>query len=285
METGHTTRRAGYIFLCLFPLLAIALTGIRRLRMAGVYPSLGALAFAAIVLAAWVVGARTIGVGTERERRLALAGVLLIAPFALISLLWVGLGPPWMATPTENRMRYLVILADSIAVMGGFVVLQRLLNDAGERFYSTLGSAANQLAGAAFLVWTSFEVGLYVVVARDGKLPGELRSSSDVFDILLFVACVLTYATTLAFAVSLGQVGWLARRATRAYAAVAVVALVSIVLRGLSFPDPTAGSTPWYLHLGFVAGIPAVPWIMPFFFGVSLLRRAGDRAAPEVVAT
>ena len=27
---------------------------------------------------------------------------------------------------------------------------------------------------------------------------------------------------------------------------------------------------------GFVAGIPAVPWIMPFLLGVVVLRRAGD---------
>ena len=29
-------------------------------------------------------------------------------------------------------------------------------------------------------------------------------------------------------------------------------------------------------HPGFIAGIPAVPWIMPYLFGVVLLRRTGD---------
>lgn len=32
----------------------------------------------------------------------------------------------------------------------------------------------------------------------------------------------------------------------------------------------------WYTIPAFVAGIPAVPWIMPCLFGVVLLRRAGD---------
>jgi hypothetical protein len=45
-------------------------------------------------------------------------------------------------------MRYLVLLADSIAVAGAFVVLKDALSDADERFYSALGFAANMLAGA-----------------------------------------------------------------------------------------------------------------------------------------
>jgi hypothetical protein len=271
-----TARRTGHLFLCILPLLSIPLAGIRALRAPGLHTPIGAVLFAAIVVAAWVLGARVIGDGAGRERRLALAGVLLISPFAIISLLWIGLGTPWEATATENRMRYLVLLAASIAVTGGFVVLKELLCDAGERFWSTLGFVANILAGSAYLVWTGFEVGIYVVAARDGQVSPTILSMSDVWDIVLFVACVLTYCATLAFAASLGQVCWLGRRAARAYVALAGVALVFILLRGLAFPDPTAGSTPWYLRPGFVAGIPAVPWIMPFLFGVRLLRRAGD---------
>jgi hypothetical protein len=279
METGHVARKVSYVFLCALPVLAIPLVGIRALRVAGVHQSLGAVTFAAIVVAAWVLGARMIGSGDDRERNLALAGVLLITPFALIALFWVGLGPPWMATLTENRMRYLVILADSIAVMGGFVVLKELLGGVGERFYSTLGITANNLAGAAYLFWASFEIGFYVVGVRDGQLSPTIKALSDIVDILLFVACVLTYSTTLAFAASLGKVRWLGRHATRAYVVVAFVALVFIAMRGLSFPDPTSGSSAWYMQPGFVAGIPAVPWIMPFLLGVILLRRAGDERA------
>ena len=54
------------------------------------------------------------------------------------------------------------------------------------------------------------------------------------------------------------------------------IALLFLVMRGLSFPNHTAVSTPWYTSPGFIAGIPAVPWIMPFLLGVVLLRRAGD---------
>ena len=47
-----------------------------------------------------------------------------------------------------------------------------------------------------------------------------------------------------------------------------------LVIRGLHYPDPRSLSTPWYTSPGFVVGIPAVPFIMPFLFGVVLLRRA-----------
>ena len=55
-----------------------------------------------------------------------------------------------------------------------------------------------------------------------------------------------------------------------------LIFLLLIVIKGLSYPDPTASSAPWYLNLAFIAGIPAVPWIMPYLFGVVLLRRAAE---------
>lgn len=38
-----------------------------------------------------------------------------------------------------------------------------------------------------------------------------------------------------------------------------IVLFVLLSVRGVSFPDPYGGGTPWYLNTGFVAGIPAVP--------------------------
>jgi len=163
-----------------------------------------------------------------------------------------------------------------MAVAGGFVVLKEALSEAGERIYSTIGFAANIFAGAAYLVWLTLQVGLYVVKVRDGQVPPEIVSLANVFDILLFAACVLTYLTTAAFAAAMERMRWLGRGAARAYVIANLVALLFIVARGLSFPDPNASSTPWYTQPGFIAGIPAVPWIMPFLLGVVLLRRAGD---------
>lgn len=276
MSINNIARRVSYVFLCIFPLLAGIFVGVRDLRIPGVYQALGGILFLSIVIAAWLLGGGAIKFGADAGRRFAIAGSLLIAPWAIISLLWVGLGTPWDATPAENEMRYLVLLFGSIAVTTGFVVVERLLNEAGEHFYSTLGFAANILAGAAYLIWTSFQTGAYAEKVRDGQMSAAVVAMGNVFDILLFVACLLTYLATAAFAASFGQTKWLKRGAVRAYIIVSFVALLFIGLRGLSFPDSTTGSTPWYTNLGFIAGIPAVPWIMPFLLGVVLLSHAGE---------
>jgi hypothetical protein len=270
------SRRVSYIFLCAVPVLAIVLAAVRALRVPGVYQTLGVVVFAAIVVATWMLGGRTIKGGAQAELGLAIAGGFLITPFALVSLFWVGLGPPWESTASENVMRYLVLLASSVAVSGGFVMLKDALSEAGERVYSTLGFAAAILAGAAYLIWMSFLIGSYVVKVRDGQVPAAVVSLGDVLDILLDVACLLTYLATAAFAAALGRIRWLGRGATRAYVVVSFIAFLCLVTRGLAFPDPAALSTPWYTQPGFVAGIPAIPFIMPFWLGAVLLRRAGD---------
>lgn len=273
-----TARRLSFAFLCVAPLLATALTGARPLRVSGLYQTLGAAQFLAICLAAWQLGAWSIRADTQRRRQLANVGLLLLSPIALIALLWVGIGTPWDAAPAENRLRYLVLLAGSMAVSTAFVVLGAALREAGEHFYSTLGFAPNIFAGAAYLVWLSLHVGVYDVKVREGEILPAVTSLANVFDILLFVACVLTYITVATFSAAIGRMHWLGRGATRAYVVANLLALLFILMRGLSFPDPTAGTTPWYLQPGFVAGIPAVPWIMPFLLGVILLRHAGEES-------
>jgi hypothetical protein len=71
-------------------------------------------------------------------------------------------------------------------------------------------------------------------------------------------------------------VGWLGATATRVYVVLSFVALAFLLLRGVSFPSPASGPSPWYATPGFVVGIPAVPWFMPYFLGVVLLRRAAE---------
>jgi hypothetical protein len=173
-------------------------------------------------------------------------------------------------------MRYLVLIVMATAIAGGFVVLREALSEAGERFYATLGFAAIMLSGPLYLIWNTFAFAAYFGKEHTGQVPAAIVSLGDMEDLLLFVAGFLTYLATMAFAASLGRVQWLGRRATRAFMIVNGVALLFLVIRGLQFPDPKALSTPWYLNIGFVVGIPAVPFIMPFLLGVVLLRRAGE---------
>ncbi len=130
----NTARRVSYVFLCIVPFLNFVVVGLRAFRVPGVYQVMGIAYFGAIAIAAWTLGARVIFAGAERERRLALTGMLLMVPSTLMALLWVGLGPPWEATPIENRMRYLVLLTDSIAVTVGFVLFEQALEGSGRTF-------------------------------------------------------------------------------------------------------------------------------------------------------
>lgn len=271
-----TVRSVAYVALCATPFVAAGLTGARPLRASFAHPGLGIALFVAICAAAWKTGVSAAWRGAPDRRRLAIAGSLLLTPFALIALLWVGLGTPWEATPAENRMRYVVLLAGALAVTGGFVFLRDALHEAGERVYSTMAFAAGLMAGAAYVPWLCFQVGIYVVKVRDGQVPQAIVAMSDVFDILLFAACVLTYLATATLAASLGQLRWIRVGSSRVFVVLNLALFGFIVLRGLSFPDPGAGSSPWYLQPGFIAGIPAIPWIMPCLLGAAILRRAGE---------
>ena len=272
----NTVRRVSYVFLCIVPFLSIVVGGVRALRVPGVYQAVGAAYFAAIVIAAWTLSAGAIRADVQGRRLLGVAGTLLVTPFALIALFWVGLGPPWQANPAENQMRYLVLIVMATAIAGGFVALREALSEAGERFYATLGFVAIMLSSPLYLIWNSFEFAAYFGKEHSGEVPTAIVSLSDMGDLLLFVAGFLTYLATVAFAASLGRVQWLGRKATREFVIVNAVALLFLVIRGLQFPNPRALSTPWYINLGFVVGIPAVPFIMPYLLGAVLLRRAGD---------
>jgi hypothetical protein len=274
--TDHSRQRIGYVFLSATPFLVIIAGTVRAFRIPGVYHLVGGILFAAICIAAWTLGARTIRADVQSRRQLGLAGALLMAPFAIIALLWVGIGPPEMATPAENQMRYLHLIVMGIAAASGFVVLKEALSEAGERFYSTLGFAAIMLAGPQYITWHTFEFGAYFAKGHAGQVPPALLSMEIGMDVLLLVGCALTYVATAAFAASLGRTQWLGRKATLAYIILNLVALFFIVITLLEYPDHARPSAPWYVMPGVILHIPAIPLIMPFLLGVVLLRRAGN---------
>jgi cytochrome bd-type quinol oxidase subunit 2 len=252
---------------------------VRPLRIDGVYQIVGAALFAAVLIAAWILGAGAMATAQAERQRLALAGALFVMPWALIVLLWVGIGAPFQATPTENHMRFLLLLANSILVTSAFVVLKEQLGDAGERFYSTLGFVVCIPAGVSYLGCMSLMSAAYVATLRDGQAV-SLGLLSDVFDVLEFTACVLTYVATAAFAMALAQTRLLGRGAARAYVIVCGILVLLLVIRGVSYPEMNLNSSPWYLNVTWIAGIPAIPWIMPCLLGVVLLKRAGEFAIP-----
>jgi hypothetical protein len=268
-------RRISYFALCALPFLALAVCAARPLRSPGVYQVIGFVLFAAIVIAAWSVGARVIGVKDAEARKFALAGTLLILPWAVISLLWVGIGAPFQATLQENYMRCLVLVSSSILVTSAFVVLKDGLYDGGERFYSTIAFATALIAGATYLTCLSISLAHIVMTLRGDETPAP-AILGYLYSTLEFVACIMTYVTTALFATAMRRTRFLGRGAAFAYATASAILILLLVMRGLLFPEISANTAPWYTRPGVIAGIPAIPWIMPCLLGAVLLRRAGD---------
>jgi len=271
------SRRFSYWFLFAIFIVAIVLGAIRPLRVSPFYQVIGVIQFAAMALVASALGARAVTTQARGPRLLAMAGIFLITPFALLALLWVGLGPPWQATAAENQMRYLVLTGMAIAIVVGFLVLREALSEADKKFRPSVGFATILLAGPLYLIFDAFGFGVSTARLNGGEMPSIFHDLNPVIDMILFLAGALTYIATASFAVSLSQARWIGRGAARAFMIVSLVALLLLVIRGLHFPDPKALSTPWYTNPGFIVGIPAVPFIIPFLFGVVLLRRAGDQ--------
>ncbi len=238
------------------------------------------IAFAGILIiggAAVKLGGAAILHGSDDARRLALAGTLLVAPWAVFAVM-AGYGPPWAADSAQNHVRYKGLLLNIVLVGAGLAMLREALAAAGERVWSALGFAGAVIATPAYLAWGAIIMGAYL--AHDHVKPGQITLEASPLgpasDVLLFLGGLLTYAATAAFAMSAYRAGWLTARGAAAYVVLCGLAVLALLVRGLEYPDAAAA---WYLQPGFVAGIPAIPWVMPFLLGVRCLHLAARQMA------
>jgi hypothetical protein len=275
--TGENAARPSFLILCIGLVIACVLFGIRVEYTAATRYALAAAQLIVISIAAWNLGLRAVALQGDARQMLAAAAGLLIAPFALFALL-AGIGPPGVQTDVENELRYLVLLFGAMATAGGTVVLRELLGDAGERFYSTLAFCAILFAGPMYVIFLCTQILVYHTMqgVADGHEPAGLVPLDELSGVFLFFGSLLTYVATAALGASLARVRWLGRRTAAFFVALSVFALVCLVARGPQFPDRAAALMHWYTTVGFVVGIPAVPWMIPCAFAVLLLRRAGN---------
>lgn len=280
MLSDQSKLRISYVFLCATPFVGFGLVLVRPLRIPGVYHAIGAVLFVAISAAAWTLGARAIRAGVQARQQLALAGTLLLGPFAIMALLWVGLSGPWAATAAENQMRYLELILMVTTTAVGSVMLKEALSEAGERVYSTLGFAAMIMAGPIYVVWDLLSFAAYSTLEHGGEIAPAIVSLHPFLNFLVSVAAALTYFATAAFAASLARIDWLGRKASFAYIIVNVIALALVVTTISAHPDSEA-ELPWYAIPGLILSIPAIPLIMPALLGAVLLRRAGNEESEE----
>jgi hypothetical protein len=224
-------------------------------------------AASALILPAWRSG-------DEYRRSVAIAGVLLILPWALLTLM-PGYGPPFTATLAMNHVRFVILFVSTAFLGAGLLVLKEPLarGDAGDRLLAPLGQASGLLAVGCQLVWAALVIGWTMSAARDLAAYRSLDGTplANASDVLLFFGGLMTYMATAFYALSFMRQGWLSRGAAWAMTVIAAIAVAGLVTRGLQYPDL---SERWYTTPGMIVGIPAMPWLMPYVLGVVALVRA-----------
>lgn len=276
MTMAGRLRSASFVVLCLGLVAACGLFGAPLGFKPSVRWALVLVQAPLLCGAAWMSGLDLMRSSGAPQRRQLVAAMLLILPIALFSLM-PGFGPPEFTDPTHNAYRYEVLFVDVVLVATGLLVLHDALRAVGEETYARLGLALGVWATALYLVWSTLLLA-GARAFRDGRSwsAGPWNDWLMAFsDHLLFFGGLLTYLASALFAVSLRRAGWIGTKAALAFVAVSALAAFGLIVRGIDFPDPAVVFSQGYSIPGWIAGIPAVPWLMPCIFGLILLRRAG----------
>lgn len=218
----------------------------------------------------------------KTERRLIICGVLFIIPTLLTSMFF-GLGAPpyespatWIATVTEQRVRYYFLLTAGLFITFGFVLLSIQLKKIGDDFYAALAAVAILIAAPVFLIdmsfWGFFLTRMYqfMVDTHLTKTPEWVLPLRIMFYYVNVFAAALVYIATALVAQSLKKTGSFKPAACNAYLVIATLFLVLDLLPP-TLPEPFA-------TLNFIVSIPAVPFMFPYFIGINLLKRAGNNS-------
>lgn len=211
------------------------------------------------------------------QRQLASGAFFLILPWILISIFF-GFGPPpetpaaWVALTTEQQVRYSLLVVAGISIAIGFGLTRGMLKNSGESLYATMGYVMIMVAIPLFLVnmlfWGFYLTESFRLLEKLSleKMPDWFQPVRKLFGMISMVEVALTYLATMAFAMAMHSVGWIKQSTRNIYCMVSLVAFLVIVLSAFC-PEP-------FITAGFVVSIPAIPFIMPYFMGIKLLRRA-----------
>jgi hypothetical protein len=146
------------------------------------------------------------------------------------------------------------------------------MQDAGDRIFSRIALAAITI-GTLLFVLDSLLV--YVIVEMlqqkqsSGKTPDWWLAVRAYYLPLHQVGVALIYLATAAYATALRQGGWFGTISSRLFVGISLAAAVLVLL----YPVGGRIGAP-----GFVLGIPAVPYVMPYLMGILLVTRASSVA-------
>ena len=161
-------------------------------------------------------------------------------------------------------------LAPGLLAFGGFAVLTAALLEAGDRVLSMLGFAATIIFTVRHTAEQALSAtGLARVLYTSSAMPAELGPRLRGF---LFLTGAVGLAcgglATGLYATALPKLG-LGKTGCRVIAAISFAAAAHIVVAWIA-------GVVFHVPMRSVFGIPAIPFVLPYFMGVSLLRRVGD---------
>lgn len=277
MKSKLINRVTSRFYLLLVPFLVVVFGfGIGKLNYT-LYLPIWIINVFLMLLASWILGLHAIN--NPEQKHLATGAFCLIVPWILVSMFF-GLGPPpdtaagWAATAAEQQVRYSMLTVAGVFIAFGFTLLKERLKYEGETYYSLLGLIAILIAIPLFILdmlfwgFTLTESFNILVSADTENLPEWFNPLRILFGMISVVEVALTYLAIAFFAVSLNRVGWLGKTSSTIYILVSLFAFTLIVLSAF-LPEP-------FVTAGFAISIPAIPFLMPYFMGIHLLKRAGD---------
>lgn len=257
-------RRMSILFLWIIPLpfLSVAYRPgeLRRYMLAG------AVQAALIGVAAWTITRRRDHSNADEDDRrrpeTIVAAVLLVLGWAIASLALNMEAPPigqaWLATQTDQHVRYGALVAGFVVAPAGLTVLAACLFAGRERTASIIGGTVATMSAVLFTVlfapYPHILTARFTAEAASGAPPAWWALFRLVFSSIEIVQRLLMYAATVLFAIGL--------RRGRLLGGTAVASLVGLTLL-------VAGANV-VIHIP-----PAVPLMLPYWMGIALMQRAG----------
>jgi len=232
-------------------------------------------------IAAWLLGLHAIRNHDEEKKHIALGAFFLIVPVMLVSMFF-GLGPPpetaaeWVSTATEQQIRFIMLIIAGMFFAIGFAVIREQLKNTAGSFYSIIGFTAMLVAIPLFIInmifWSAYLPQLFQIMTASGleKSPEWFHPVRDEFNLLTPVEVAIRYVSIAAFVVAIRNAGWFNKTSSLIYLAICAVAFIITVFpyNYKLLPIPF-----------FVVTIPAAPFILAYFIGINLLRRADNESA------
>lgn len=236
--------------------------------------SFSAFALLSLLMIALALAGRPGGDSTART--LGWSGALLTLPFALFTFL-PGAGPPEFADLKENELRYIILTIDPLLLAVAFGLLCSALTKSGERFWSVIAATLAITAATLDAVFSIISLAEVRLQLRDPSAEID-RLVDHASVLLLFFGSVLFYLATAAAAFALASAKILRKISSILIVSIALLAIIALAFRGLDFPSASEALGNPVLLLGWIAGIPAVPWMLACVLGVIVLYRSARQA-------